>query len=75
MEKVTASKNENKPRIPAITNSNQPMPVRLTRIIKLLNTKPIRAAKIFGPALIRWIPKGKYLTMLFDEIPITLNFA
>jgi hypothetical protein len=40
--------------------------------MKELKSKPIRAAKIFGPAFIGFCFKPKRLTMPFDELAIRL---
>jgi hypothetical protein len=38
-------------------------------MIRLVSTKPRRAANIFGPALIIFSLNPKYLTMPLDKIP------
>lgn len=44
-------------------------------IIRLQKIKPIRAAKIFGPALILFSLNLKYETMLFEDNAIGLYFV
>jgi hypothetical protein len=42
--------------------------------MRQLKIKPICAAKIFGPAFIKFCCNPKYLTISFDELAIRLYF-
>jgi hypothetical protein len=61
-------------RIPASTIERTIKDSIKERIAKLVKMKPIRAANIFGPALIIYSLTGRNLTKLRDVIPIRLNW-
>ena len=69
-----ASKKENKNSIPTTTRELTDIPNNAVIKITRLKIKPIRAAKIFGPALINCSLKGSHFTMFSEEIPNRLYF-
>jgi len=68
------SKKENNAKTPAITNETELPNTSKDRTIRLVKISPTRAAKIFGPALIRLVSVEIYFTMFREVIPIRLYF-
>jgi len=63
------SKKEKRVRMAAITSDAVLKEKSAEKIINEVKSSPMRAAKIFGPALIHWVSNGRYLRMAREVIP------